>query len=103
MQRIPERDWKVFKRQHLELHDSYIERTLSRANEILRSEDLSSIEIFGQLAEFVRSARKEEQELFGDYRRSTAAFHVRRWYAEELMTESQIAEYSDEVRTFLSL
>ncbi len=103
MNRMPEADWKIFKKHHLEVHEKFVNRALSQISEVMHGDTRSRIEVFQDIADLVRRLAKQQDQLFSDYRRSTAALMLRIWIHEGLMSEDKVKQYSDEVRAFLSL
>lgn len=102
MHKIPEWDWKIFKKQHLELHERFIEAELETLKDLFQNREMSSISRFEALADAMKRSRKRESELFDDYRRSTAVLHVLKWMDAGLLSEKEFLEYSEEVRDRLN-
>lgn len=102
MDKIPEPDWKVFKRQHLVLHERFVEAELETLNHLFEDREMSPISRFESLADAVKKSKKRESELFDDYRRSTAVLHILKWMDAGLLSEKEFLEYSAEVRDRLN-
>lgn len=103
MDRIPEADWKIFKKHHLIAHEMYCQTINAKIADLMGSMDLSVIEKFQAIAHLVNQSAKEEDELFVDYRRSTALFCLLRFFNEGLLTREQIEEYSPKVKDWLRI
>ncbi len=103
MNRIPEEDWKVFKEHHLLVHEEFCSSVSSQISRINESDDLSAISKFQSIAELIVSAVKKEEELFLDYRRSTAMLYLLKFVNEGLLSSEKVEEYSQEVKEWLDL
>lgn len=102
MDRIPERDWKVFKRQHLEFHERFVVAELEKLKDLLENRAMSPISRFEALAAAIRTSSKRESDLFSGYRRSTAVLQILKWMNAGLISEKEFLEYSAEVRDRLN-
>jgi hypothetical protein len=102
MDKIPEPDWKVFKRQHLVLHERFVEAELETLRGLFENREMSPISRFEALADAFKKSRKRESDLFDDYRRSTAVLHILKWLDAGLLTEKEFLEYGAEVQDRLN-
>jgi len=102
MNRIPEDDWKVFKKHHLIAHEAYCQAINSEVAKLNEATDLSIINKFQSIAKLIDKSAKKESELFLDYRRSTALLYLLGFINEGLLNTEQVAEYSEEVIKYLN-
>ena len=103
MDRIPEADWKVFKKHHGAVRDAFSRRAIAKLRELLDDKNVTSIEQYQLITEYVYKVSKEEDRLFHDYRRSSAILFVRAFHLEGLLSDEQVSEYSDEVKRRLGV
>lgn len=101
MYRISEPDWIIFKRHHLIVHETFVRGVLADFRRLMHDESMTDIERFQSITQVVQKAQKKENALFLDYRRSTAIRFIRSFRVEKLLSEYQMAEYSEELREFL--
>ena len=103
MDRIPEADWKLFKKHHAVVHEAFSRRAMATVRELMDDKSAASIERFQSIALYVNKIAKKEDALFNDYRRSSALAFLRVFLLEGLLSDEQVAEYSDEVRRHLDV
>ncbi len=103
MNRLPEEDWIVFKRHHLAIREAYVNKALQNVFDVMHGDQYSRIEMFEIIAEIMKNYSDSDLNLFGDYRRSTAIKYIRSWIIEGLLSDDQLLEYSDEVKSYLDI
>ena len=103
MSDLPEKDWKLLRRLQPVLLDRFCEKVLREAVEIARSPDGTNHERYLKLYRFIREQDRDMATAFDDYRRSTARVKINNLYALGLMTEAELAGFSDEIRAMVLL
>jgi len=98
---IPESDWKVFR----ELHPVWLERYCQRVNSELAShlsdERLSAHKRYLNVYSLIDRKDRELGEAFNDMRRSTAVNQIRIVRALGVITDKELARFSDSTRNFI--
>ena len=98
---IPESDWKVFR----ELRPVWLERYCQRVNSELASrlsdERLSAHKRYLNVYSLIERKDRELGEAFNDMRRSTAVIQIRIIRALGVITDNELARFSDSTRNFI--
>lgn len=103
MQRISEPDWKVFREVHVIALERFCERILGEVAELLPADGRSAHERYLAVYDLIRQRDKELANAFDDFRRSTAWQQLAIMHARGLMTDEELARFSDETREVVDL
>jgi hypothetical protein len=95
---IPEADWKIFR----QLHEVWLERYCAKVNDglkrLLSQPGLSSHERYLEIYRFIRDKDKELGFAFNDFRRSTATLQIRIIKNLGVITDQELARFSEATR-----
>jgi hypothetical protein len=99
---LPESDWRVFR----ELHPVWLERCCARVNQQVakrlsdsrRSEHERYIDVY----KFIQKKESELGHAFNDFRRSTATRQISIIRGLGVVTEQEVARFSDQTQRFTS-
>ena len=104
---IKESDWQLFRTINPAALDRYCKESLEGVSNLLKDADVNSCDKTFKIFDYMKSRRKLQSDLFGDYRRSTAEFQLIRMARVGVLKESEINSLSEELRdkikTVLSL
>ena len=95
---IKESDWKVFRKVREPALDRYCQRVLEDVRRIVDKNSSSYHERYLQLWELLRDRDKTIQIAFDDPRRSQAFIQLANIDAENLLTEDELNQFSEEMR-----
>lgn len=98
MERIPERDWKTFKRLREVALERLSQRVLEECGRICSDTEETPHERYRKLIRTVESRRDDMARAFGDLRRSTAVLRLAQMNALELLRESELAQLTEKTR-----
>ena len=98
---ISERDWKVYKRLYDVALQRYCERALSDAQGVITDSSGSPHDRYLKLYDLMKERDKELGRTFDHFRRSSALMQLCGMRAMELLTEEEMAEFSQEARNFV--
>ena len=96
--RIPESDWKTFKRVRLLALERFSQRVLDDCQRIYRDEPLSAHERYRALYALLEGRDREMSAAFGDFRRSTARLCLMLMRGQGVVTDEEMMEFSPEVQ-----
>src|SRR4051812_41372387 len=97
---ISERDWKVYKKFFDVALERYCEQTLTGAQGIITNSTESSHDRYLSLYKLMQDHDKELVRTFDHFRRSTALMQLCGMKAMELLTDEEMAEFSQEARSY---
>ncbi len=103
MKAIAEKDWKVFGRLRTTAHERFYKQALDGCRAIVDKANQTSVEGFGALSDFVGEQDKIAEQIFGDYRRSTAMHRLYAFMDLDLLRDEELSEFSDEARERIAL
>lgn len=95
---ITEKDWKLFKKIHPIALERFSERVLNASQGIFSNEQLSAHDKYIQLYEIFHQSNKRMAQLLDDYRRSTAIMQINLLFAESLITQAELSQFSAEIQ-----
>ncbi|WP_149195419.1 peptide ABC transporter substrate-binding protein [Luteimonas suaedae] len=95
---IRESDWKVFKRLRAIALERLSQRILDECREICAREGATAHERYGELYGLIRERNREMAQAFDGFSRSDAVLQLRLIRAHDLLTEAEMAEFSEETR-----
>jgi hypothetical protein len=95
---IKESDWKVFRKVREPALERYCQRVLEDVRHIVDKKSSSYHERYLQLWELLRDRDKAIAIAFNDPRRSQAIIQLMNIDAENLLTEDELNQFSDETR-----
>ncbi len=98
---IAESDWKVFKKVRAEALDRFSRRVLAECEAISRDETKSAHERYITLYRHVRERDKAMAKMFDDFRRSTALLQLMLMDKYDLLTQEEIASFSEAMQQSL--
>jgi hypothetical protein len=93
---IKESDWKVFRKLHETALERYCLRVLEDVRRLIDKDTSSYHERYLKLWELIRN--RDKTIAFNDPRRSQAIIQLANIDAENLLTEDEINQFSDETR-----
>ena len=95
---IPEPDWKVFKRVREHALQRFCEQVLAEAAATCTRPGLSAHERYGELYGLIQDRNRTMALAFDEFRRSTAVDCIRMFRTLELLTDEEIAEFSEDTQ-----
>jgi len=95
---IPEKDWKLLRRLSPVAMERFCARVLEEATRIGAAPDRTSHERYRELFQLMRQQDCELAAAFDDHRRSTAIVKLMRIQALGLLTEAELAAFTEETR-----
>jgi hypothetical protein len=98
-----ESDWKVFRRLHPIALERFCERILAEIESALANPSMTSHERYIAVYQLVERRDNEVASLFNDFRRSTALQQIALIQSHKLLTNEEMAEFSDDVREVMRL
>ena len=100
---IPEADWKIFR----QLHEVWLERYCAKVNDglkrLLSQPGLSSHERYLKIYRLIQDKDKELGFAFNDFRRSTATLQIRRIKSLGVISNEELARFSEPTQGFIRL
>ena len=96
--RIPESDWKTFKRVRLLALERFSQRVLDDCQRICCDESLTAHERYGELYQLLQDRDREMSAAFDDLRRSTARLCLTLMRRQGLVTDEEMTEFSPEIQ-----
>ena len=95
---IKESDWKIFRKVRELALERYCQRVLEDVRRVVDKKSSSSHERYLELWELLRDRDKTIAIAFNDARRSQAIIQLMNIDAENLLTEDELNQFSDETR-----
>ncbi len=96
--RIPESDWKVFRKLHRVALERFCQRVLDESTAICAKNDATAHERYLELYALVQERNRRIADVFDEFRRSTALTSIRLMRVHDLLTADEIAEFSEETQ-----
>jgi len=96
--RIPESDWKTFKRVRLLALERFSQRVLDDCQRICCDESLSAHERYRALYALLEDRDQEISAAFDDFRRSTARLCLKLMRRQGVVTDEEMVEFSAEIQ-----
>ena len=98
---IRESDWKIFRELHTVWLNRYCERVNHELTKRLSTSRLSPHERYLEAYKFGHRKGKELGQAFNDFRRSTALWQIRIIHGLGVVTDEELARFSDTTRNFV--
>ena len=95
---IKESDWKVFRRLRELALERYCERVLDEVRQLAEKQGNSSHQRYLELWELLRKRDRTIAYAFDDPKRSQAIIQLANIVAEDLLTEHELNQFSEETR-----
>src|SRR3954467_10049675 len=100
---IPEADWRRFKEVHTKLLERYCSRILDEVVAASQSSDCSAHERYLKVYKLLRNRDKQMANAFNDFRRSTAIMQLVIMRRMKLLTDEELALFSEQTRARIEL
>lgn len=101
MEKLPERDWKVFSRLQKVALDRKCREVLVTLTAIINDETKSNHDRYGTLYGAIHDHDKDIATAFNGFSRSMAPIQLLNWKSHGLITEQEFAEFSEETRQWV--
>lgn len=98
MSNFPEHDWKVFKEIHPRACERFCSRTLETIRALMEDKEKDPVDRFFDLQKLVKERGKEWNQVFSDWRRSTALLQLGAMYYRDLVGPEDFERLSPETR-----
>lgn len=99
---IPERDWRQLRQIKEKALDRYCQATLEHIREISDSAGaIGNHKAYLEIYSYIADRDELLSILFDDWRRSNARLMIMGWATHGLMTETEFAEFSDEMQALV--
>ena len=98
---ITESDWKVFRRLRELALERYCRRVLNDVSQLVEKDRSSAHERYLKLWELLRERDKTIGNAFDDPRRSQALIQLLNIVNEDLLTENELTQFSEDLRDHL--
>ena len=95
---IRESDWKAFKRLRAVALERFSQRVLDECQEICSKRDATAHERYGELYDLIHERNREMAHAFDHFSRSKALLSLRLIRMHNLLTEAEVAEFSEETQ-----
>ena len=99
--RIPENDWKLFCKVREAALERFCKQILADVAELCADTSDTAHERYLKLYRLVEERDEKIANLFNDKRRSTAKLQLLLMHREGLLTNDQLAGFSDEIRSVI--
>ncbi len=96
--RIPESDWRQFKRVHAELLERFCARVQDELVEAANATDETALDRYDRVYTLLKERDKESRNAFGDFRRSTAEEQLFIMRRMGLLTDDDLESFSKQTR-----
>ena len=96
--RIKESDWKKFKELRPLALQRYCDRVMHEVDNIIHDHTRDSHERYLQMYTIVRERDKTLARMFDGFSRSKALFQLVMYYGDELLSDEEIGQLSEETR-----
>ncbi len=100
---ISEADWKLLRKFQPIALERFCQRALGEIDEIANDAEKTNHQRYLAIYELMGQRDGELAEAFDDLRRSNAYFHLARFQLHELLTDKEMAAFSDEARAAVAL
>lgn len=102
MNNMKESDWKKFRKVRVGALEDYCNRIFDEWDAIRGQEMLSAHERYLKLYALIRERDKKLGRIFDGFSRSSAPFALKKMANENLVTDEQLAEFSQDVRDYVN-
>lgn len=96
--RIKESDWKKFKTLRPLALQRYCDRVMQKVDSIIHDNSKGSHERYLEMYKVVREDDKKLARMFDGFSRSKALFQLVMYYDNDLLSEEEITQFSEETR-----
>ena len=94
---VNEKDWKLFRKNHPDWQESYMEKLIKEYIEFLKGDGLAS-DKFWELEKRIKTDKKNPGVLLQDVRRSNFHMHLASLVGYEVISMDDLKDFSDETR-----
>ncbi|WP_419533467.1 hypothetical protein [Endozoicomonas sp.] len=98
MYKLPERDWKVVKKLHPILLQRYCQQVFEDVHALTEGDECDYQAAYLKLYKLVRDRNKNIGHLFDGFSRGQATMMIMTWKRQHLITEEELAMFSDETQ-----
>jgi hypothetical protein len=98
MRTIPERDWKKLRSMKTRALNDACARILDAVAQIVQKKDGREHEAYLELWDFIRKQDKLIALMFDEFKRSTASYKLAAWQRHGLVSESDMALFTEETQ-----
>ncbi len=98
MRTIPEKDWKQMRSIKARVLDDACTRILTGVESILQKREGRNHEAYLELWDLLRKEDHKIASMFDDLKRSTAFFKLAAWQSHGLLSESDLALFTEETQ-----
>ena len=95
---IKESDWKTFRKLRELALDRHCQRALKDVQQLLGNRDDSNLERYSKLGALLQDRDETIAIAFNDPRRSTAFIQLANIVAEDLLTKTELNQFSEDLR-----
>ena len=97
--RIRESDWKQFGKLRTLALDRFCQNVLDEIGRLAQDSSKGSHERYLEVYRRLQERDKQLADMFDDVRRSIAPLHLARIRSEQLLTDEEFAQFSEDLRT----
>ena len=101
MRAIPERDWKLLRSMQPRVLDDACARILKAVESAVHTRDRGNHEAYIALWDLLKKEDASIAFMFDDFKRSTGLFKLAAWQRHGLVSESDLALFSEETRNIV--
>jgi hypothetical protein len=98
MRTIPEKDWKQMRSMKARVLDDACARILTRVESIVQKREGRNHEAYLALWDLLHKEDRKIAAMFDDLKRSTAFFKLAAWQSHGLVSESDLAFFTEETQ-----
>ena len=96
---LPESDWRRFKEIHTRVLERYCVQVLRDVAGVSQGSEGSAHDRYLKIYKLVEDADEQIEKVFSDYRRSTADLQLGLMRRMKLLTDAELALFSEQTRT----
>ena len=96
--RIKESDWKIFKELRPQALQRYCKRVMEDVNKVIHDNEGDAHERYIEMYKIVQDGDKKLALMFDGFSRSKALDQMVMYYGNDLLSEEEIAQFSDETQ-----
>jgi len=101
MKAIPERDWKLLRSMKPRVLSDACARILNAVQSVVQTRDGGNHEAYLALWDLLKKEDASIAFMFDDFKRSTGFFKLAAWQREGLVSESDLALFTEETRNIV--
>jgi hypothetical protein len=101
MHKIPEADWKKLRSLHETTLSKACAQILDTAGTILNNRAGREHDAYLELWRLLQEQNEMIARMFDDFRRSTAIFNLAGWYGRGLISDADLARFSEETQRMI--